>query len=210
MSDEKTSDEKISDEKSTLSRRRALKILGVGAGAAGAMSIYENPTFAQHHHAAQGAKTHAKAQSEKPRFFTPAEMATITAMTALIIPADNHSPGAKEAGVPAFIDLMVSTSPEDVRKAWRDGLASVDKFSQGKHQKNFVDAPAGDQVKVLEEISENEFDPKTDEQKFFRAIKNLTIDGYYTSEIGIHQDLKYKGNAFLKEFPGCTHPEHKA
>jgi gluconate 2-dehydrogenase gamma chain len=204
------SDEKNSNEQNTLSRRRALKILGVGAGAAGAMSIYENPTFAQHHHAAQSAKTHAKAQAAKPRFFTPAEMATITAMSALIIPTDEQSPGAKEAGVPAFIDLMVSTSPEDVRKMWREGLASVDKFSQGKNQKNFVDASAQDQVKILEEISKNEFDPKTPEQQFFRAIKSLTIDGYYTSEIGIHQDLKYQGNAFLKEFPGCTHPEHKA
>ena len=57
-------------------------------------------------------------------------------------------------------------------------------------------------------ISKNEKSPQSLEERFFRAIKNLTIDGYYTSKIGIHQELQYKGNTYLKEFKGCTHPEH--
>jgi hypothetical protein len=51
--------------------------------------------------------------------------------------------------------------------------------------------------------------PQTLEERFFKAIKNMTIDGYYTSKIGIHQELQYKGNTYLKEFKGCTHPEHQ-
>ncbi|HTF36757.1 MAG TPA: gluconate 2-dehydrogenase subunit 3 family protein, partial [Blastocatellia bacterium] len=62
---------------------------------------------------------------------------------------------------------------------------------------------------LLKEISKNERSPQTVEEKFFRTIKNATVDGYYTSEIGIHKELHYKGNAYLKEFVGCTHPEHQ-
>src|SRR5262245_42133458 len=117
----------MSDEQNTVSRRKALKILGAGFGAAGAMSVYQNPTYAQHQHMHGGATAHAKAaESTAPRFFTAAEMASIAAMSDLIIPADEHSGGAKEANVAAFIDLMVGTSPAEVRKLWREGLAAVD------------------------------------------------------------------------------------
>jgi hypothetical protein len=198
----------MSDEKKSVSRRKALKILGV-VGAAGTVSIYQNPTFAQHEHMQHGAKAHKAAESSKLRFFTPDEMATISAMSSLIIPADDHSPGAKEAGVPAFIDLIVSSSPEEVRKTWRDGLAAVDRLSQKKYKKNFRESGQDEQVKLLEDISRNELNPKEPEEHFFRTVKNLTIDGYYTSEIGIHKDLQYKGNSYAKNFVGCTHPEHK-
>jgi hypothetical protein len=200
----------MSDEKNTLSRRRALKVLGLGAGAAGTLSIYQNQAFGQHQHMQHGAKAHTEAaKATKPRYFTPQEMATITAISEHIIPADEHSGGAKDAGVPAFIDVMVSASPEEVRTNWREGLAAVDKASVGKYQKKYVEAPPKDQVELLKDLSKNEFDPKTPEERFFRTIKNMTIDGYYTSEIGIHKDLQYKGNSYTKTFVGCTHPEHK-
>ena len=200
----------MSNEKNTVSRRKALKILGMGAGAAGAMSAYKNPTFGQHQHMQRGAKAHAKAaESQKLRYFTPAEMATITAMSDLIIPADEHSPGAKAAGVPAFVDLMVSSSPAEVRESWRAGLASINRATQQKYKKVFAEVTPAEQVEYLTEISKNEFDPKTPEERFFRTVKSLTIDGYYTSEIGIHEDLKYQGNSYTKDFVGCTHPEHQ-
>jgi hypothetical protein len=65
------------------------------------------------------------------------------------------------------------------------------------------------QIELLKEISKNERSPQTIEERFFRTIKYATVDGYYTSEIGIHKELHYKGNAYLKEFTGCTHPEHQ-
>jgi hypothetical protein len=200
----------MADEKNTLTRRKALKILGAGAGATGAVAIYRNPVFAQHEHMKAGAKVHADAAEEaKPRFFTPEEMATIAAMSQLIIPADDHSPGAKEAGVPAFVDLMVSASPAEARATWRDGLAAVDRASAARYQKRFVEADERQQVELLVEISKNELAPKTLEERFFRALKQATVDGYYTSEIGIHDDLQYKGGSYAKEFVGCTHPEHQ-
>jgi hypothetical protein len=200
----------MSNEKETLSRRKALKIIGVGAGTAGALSLYQNPAFGQHEHMQHGAKAHgAAAAASAPKFFTAEEMATIAVLTDLIIPSDDHSPGAKEAGVPAFVDVMVNSSPEEVRTSWRDGLAALDAASTRKSGKRFSEAPESEQLALLREISRNEMDPKSPEERFFRAVKGLTIDGYYTSEIGIHKDLQYKGNSYAKTFAGCTHPEHK-
>jgi hypothetical protein len=201
----------MSDEKKTLSRRRALKVLGAGVGAAGTLSIYQNQAYGQHQHMQHGAKAHADAaKTAQPRFFTPAEMATLVVMSDLIIPSDEHSPGAKEAGVAAFIDVMVGASPEETRTMWREGLAAIDKASEKKYSKKYADASPENQLDLLKDISKNEFDPKTTEEKFFRAMKGMTIDGYYTSEVGIHKDLQYKGNSYTKDFVGCTHPEHKA
>jgi hypothetical protein len=128
----------------------------------------------------------------------------------LIIPTDDHSPGAIAAEVPQFIDLMISESPAETKKLWTDGLAAMDTMSQGKHNAAFNKATKDQQVAMLTEISRNETKPQTLEERFFRAIKNMTIDGYYTSKIGIHDELKYKGNTYLKEFKGCTHPEHQS
>ena len=202
----------MSDEKDNISRRRALKVIAVGVGAASTLPLYENPVLGQHDHASMGHMGHGQAGTQvkagPAKFFTAQELATITAISDLIIPTDDHSPGAKAAEVPAFIDLLVSESPEETRTLWRDGLVAVEKLSQKKFKTGFNGATAAQQTELLTEISKNERNPKTTEERFFRAIKNLTIDGYYTSSIGIHQDLQYKGNTYLKEFKGCTHPEH--
>ena len=66
------------------------------------------------------------------------------------------------------------------------------------------------QNELLIVISKNEKDPKTVEERFFKTAKNATIDGYYTSEIGIHKELKYRGNTYLKEFKGCEDSHLKA
>ena len=194
-----------------LSRRKALTIIAGGAGAAGTLPLLEKSAWAQHKHSgvnpAQTLGT-SKQKQTALHFFKAQELATIATIAELIIPADEHSPGAKDAEVTAFIDLMVSVSPKATQALWRDGLAALDRQSQQKFSKNFKDLPGAQQVELLTEISNDERDPKTLEERFFRAIKNLTIDGYYTSEIGIHQDLECKGNSYVKEFKGCTHPEH--
>ena len=208
MSDEM----KNSTEQNNVSRRRALKVIAVGVGAAGTLPVMGNNAQGQHAHGAHSghpAGTQRKAAAT-PKYFTAAEMATITAMSEIIIPTDDHSPGAIAAEVPAFIDLMVNESAAEVRAQWRAGLDAIEKMSQRKFSKGFTSAAPKQQIELMTEISKNERNPKTAEERFFRLIKNLTIDGYYTSEIGIHKELQYKGNAYLKEFPGCTHPEHKA
>ena len=194
-----------------ISRRAALKVIAVGVGSTSALQILENDVLGQHKHSdMQMDRSPAVSvpASEAARFFNPQEMETVTAISDLIIPTDEHSPGAKAAGVSGFIDLIVNESPNEVKALWREGLAAVDRMSQLQFSVAFIRAGQEQQISLLKTISRNERRPKTIEERFFVAIKSLTVDAYYTSAIGIHQDLQYKGNAILKEFVGCTHPEH--
>jgi hypothetical protein len=190
----------------TISRRTALKILGVGVGIASAPNV-----FAQHPHPHTGVEMVSPVDEQPPgklHFFTAGEMTSITLMSDLIIPADEQSPGAKDAGVPAFIDLMVNESPVETKNLWRNGLAAIDQLCNKEFGDAFGTLKSEQQVAVLKVISRNEYQPRKIEERFFVAIKGLTVDGYYTSELGIHKELRYKGNAYLKDFAGCTHPEH--
>ena len=190
------------------SRRSALKGIAVGMGAS--LPVLNSNALAQEHqHGAAAAKAPAK-KAAAPKFFSADQMALIGTISELIIPTDDNSPGAIAAEVPQFIDLMISESSPETKKQWTDGLAAVDKMSQSKSGAAFTKATKDQQIALLTEISKNEMKPATTEEKFFKSIKNMTIDGYYTSKIGIHQELKYKGNTYLKEFKGCTHPEHQS
>lgn len=199
----------MSDEKNGLSRREAIKGLAVGIGTAGSLPILHQNVLAGQDHAHHTRAGQAVAKKvEPPKFFNAGQMALIATISELIIPTDDHSPGAIAAEVPAFIDLMISESPAETKKLWTDGLDAMDRMSREKFQIEFNKATAAQQTEILTAISRNERSPQTLEERFFRAIKNMTIDGYYTSEIGIHKELQYKGNTYLKEFKGCTHPEH--
>ncbi|MCW5967287.1 MAG: gluconate 2-dehydrogenase subunit 3 family protein [Blastocatellales bacterium] len=199
----------MSDEKTGLSRREAIKGLAVGIGTAGSLPILHQNVLAGQDHARHTQAGQAAAKKvEPPKLFNTGQMALIATISELIIPTDDHSPGAIAAEVPAFIDLMISESPAETKKLWTDGLDAMDHMSREKFQVEFNKATSAQQTEILTAISRNERTPQTLEERFFRAIKNLTIDGYYTSEIGIHKELQYKGNTYLKEFKGCTHPEH--
>ncbi len=195
----------MSEEKNNINRREALKGIATGIGVGASLPILGQRALAdEHEHKHTAAKT-VQVKAGAPKFFTAAEMVALGEISELIIPTDERSGGAKAAGVPAFIDLMISESPAEQKKQWRDGLAAMDKKVGG----SFAKAAKDQQIAVLTEISKNEMKPVTLEEKFFKSVKNMTIDGYYTSKIGIHDELKYKGNTYLKEFKGCTHPEHQ-
>ncbi len=201
----------MSDEKNNVSRRDALKGSPESARAFRCSTPISSRTTmimitASH---GQAAKTAPKKAPYKAKFFNADQMALVATISDLIIPTDDHSPGAIAAEVPEFIDLMISESSAETKKTWTDGLAAMDKLSQDKNGVPFNKATKDQQIAILTEISKNEAKPQTPEERFFRTIKNMTIDGYYTSKIGIHQELKYKGNTYLKEFKGCTHPEHQ-
>lgn len=201
----------MADSNDRLTRREALKGITAGAGVIATLPVLSSTVAAQEHQHAHPAKPAAAEAKPQPlKFFTAEENRTIAEMSERIIPADDSSPGAKAARVSEYIDLVVSASPEATKQSWRDGLAAVNKMSSDKFSKAFADASPDQQVELLKAISKNERNPQTVEERFFRTVKNATIDGYYTSEIGIHQELKYKGNSYLKEFVGCTHPEHQS
>ena len=130
-------------------------------------------------------------------FFNAEEKALVDKLMEIIIPADGHSPGAHSARVPAFADLMLSTGPEEARKRWRSGLSAFRAAAEKERLENLVHRAA------LEEER-----PQSELGRFFVDLKRMTIDGYYTSSIGIHQELGYQGNVYRKEAPACDHPEH--
>lgn len=138
-----------------------------------------------------------------PIFFTKDEFATLDALTNLMIPTDDHSPGAREAGVPQYIDRTVAEAylPEE-KSSWRKGIAAVNQLSQSMFSKPFARLDEDQQVKLLKKISENEKAPKTEPEKFFTQLKETTAFAYYSSEIGIHKDIEYKGNVILEQFVG--------
>jgi hypothetical protein len=143
------------------------------------------------------------------KHFTPQQAKAIDALSEILIPSDNHSPGAKAARVFEYIDDIVSSAPESARKLWADGIAALDGMARSAHGQEFARCDTTQQTAIMEKISRNEEQPGTLEQKFFGVLKGATIDGYYTSKIGIHQELEYQGNTAMAEFPGCTHDEHK-
>ncbi len=201
--------------KDSLSRRSALKVLAGTAGAVAAFPILKNRALGAvahpHAHPARAAAGAAAASTPfKPQFFTDVENKMVTTLSELIIPEDEKSPGAKAARVNEFIDLMVNESDKEEQELWREGLRRLDQNSQDQFSKKFLESSTEQQVSLLEQISRNEGNPHSLEDSFFERIKRRTIEGYYTSEIGIHQELEYKGNTVLLEFEGCTHPEHGA
>jgi len=141
------------------------------------------------------------------RFFTPAQHALVDELTETIIPADSHSGGAKAAKVADYIDQFLRESFDDAEKAlWREGLRLVDVMSFHYNGKSFVEASPEDRIAVLTVLSEHTQMTDLPEVRFFIELKRLTIRAYYTSKIGIHNELEYKGNRILQEFVGCDDP----
>ena len=192
-----------------IDRRTALKVIAVGISSAGALPLLEEASLGQSHSGMSKPQATQEAQPRSARFFSEAELTTIAILSDLIIPADEHSPGARDAGVPDFIAQMISESSTEVQSLWRDGVKAINDLSQASFATDFNNAAADKQISLLRTISKNEYRPRTIAERFFIAVKSMTVDGYYTSEVGIHKDLRYKGNAYLTEFEGCTHPEHR-
>lgn len=139
------------------------------------------------------------------KFLTAAELALLDELTELIIPTDDHSPGARAAGVAAYIDFRLSDSKDrDWQAKWRTGLRAVNGVSRDLNGgKAFMDATPDQRVAVLTKMAAGEENPKTPEEQFFNELKRWTVTGYYTSSIGIHKDQEYKGNVpQLGEFAG--------
>jgi Gluconate 2-dehydrogenase subunit 3 len=144
------------------------------------------------------------------RFFTPAQHTLVEELSETIIPADAHSGGARAAKVADFIEQRLRQSVDDNQKStWREGLRLIDLMSQHYNGKSFVDSTANERIAVLTILSDNDHMTDVPEVRFFRELKRLTTEGYYTSKIGIHDELEYKGNRILMEYVGCDDPTPK-
>jgi hypothetical protein len=136
-------------------------------------------------------------------YLSSEELAMVDELSELIIPTDPHSPGARAAGVAAFIDRSLAEAFEDaVRTTWRDGLRRIDQLSLKSHGTPFMSASPEQRVAVLAGVARNELKPVTPEEEFFVELKARVSWAFYTSEIGLRQELEYKGNTFQATFAG--------
>lgn len=143
------------------------------------------------------------AEPGAPLYFTKDEFAMLDALTDLIIPTDEHSPGAHDAGVAAYIDRTTAEAflAKD-KESWRNGLAAVNELSQSTYQTDFLRAGKQQQTDLLRKLAAKEKHPETGAEKFFTQLKETTAFAYYSSSIGIHQETNYKGNVLLEQFVG--------
>lgn len=137
-------------------------------------------------------------------FFTPAEHALVDELSETILPADERSGGGKAAKVVDYIDWVLRTSVDGGERAlWREGLHLVDVMARHYNGKSFVESSPEQRVAVLKVLSDNDQMTDLPEVRLFVELKRLTVEGYYTSKIGIHDELQYKGNRINQEFYGC-------
>ena len=184
-------------------RRELFRLLGAGA----ALPVVSPELLAMLQQAQPGA-------GYALRTLDAHQNATVVAMIDLTIPATD-TPGAKAARVNEFIDLILTEwATEEERKHFLDGLADIDKQSNNLFGKNFVEASSAQREAQLRSIDDVEMAnhqekakhgntvPETDAQmkgRFWIVFKNITLHGYYTSEIGFTQELK------LQVIPGAQH-----
>jgi hypothetical protein len=138
-----------------------------------------------------------------PGFFTPEEFAMVDELSELIIPTDDHSPGARAARVAAYIDSQLAIAWEEKEKSdWREGLRVIEQLSREIHGKPFMQSSDDQRFATMTRMAQNEGKPQTPAEIFFAKVKFRVVQAYYTSEIGIKQDMDYKGNSYLTEFVG--------
>jgi gluconate 2-dehydrogenase gamma chain len=190
-------------------RRDTLKIIGA-IGSTCAFPFAANTLYGQQeHHHAHAAQSHATRGPYHPKFFTAPEYETVSRLADLIIPPTDTA-GAAAAGAPEYIDYVVDNNSEH-QKVVREGLAWLDGLAKEHSATRFVELTEQQQIDLLTPVSNavDRGELKTAGAQFFRMIKSMTADGYYTSQIGLVQELGYKGNTALPSFPACDHPEHQ-
>ena len=167
-----------------IDRRTALGLLGAGV-------LAGNLASAQH----QAHALKADAKAYKLQFFTTKENALLDRVAEMILPADDRSPGAHEAKVSLYIDLVVANSPESTKRQWKERL--------GAFAGEFGKLTEPEQAALLDRLAAAENNPGSPAEHFFADMKRATLFGYYTSQVGLVKELGYMGNAVQSGFPGC-------
>lgn len=188
-----------------ISRRDLLRNLTVGVAAGSVLQMIPAEAAAIAHQMVRKEKAASLAGKYAPRFFTVHQFGTLTTLCDTIIPKDERSGGAVEAGAPEFIDLLTSENP-DYQLDFGGGLMWLDSFCADRYTTTFLECTQAQKREVLDLIAYRK-NAKADvslEQgiAFFARLRAMTCDGFYTSKIGI-ADLEYIGNTALAEFPGC-------
>jgi len=184
-------------------RRTILRSLAAAPVAAG--FAWTDAEAQQAHASAHAAQQTAKrtAAPFRPKFFTRHEYATVNVLVDLIIPKDERSGSATDAGVPQFMDFMMADQPAR-QTAMRGGLAWLDRECGSRFEKTFLACTPAERAQVLDDISwPHKSEPESSHGvAFFNSFRDLTASGFFTSKMGI-EDLKYIGNKPVLEWTGC-------
>jgi hypothetical protein len=155
---------------------------------------------AQHVHQAAAEEKQAAGGLYKPKCFNAHEFKTLQRLSDLIVPADEISKGALEAGAPEFIDLLASANDE-LAALYTGGIAWLDREMQRRHSARFVDAKPEQQTSMLDLIAyrKNDSPELGPGIRFFDWVRKMTVDAFYTSKAGV-SDIGYKGNIGMTKF----------
>lgn len=184
-------------------RRTLLKLMS-SAPVAAAFTLTDAEAE-QAHQMAQAARRTARQTrtAYTPKFFTQHEYATVRVLVDLIIPKDERSGSATDAGVPEFMDFTMVDQPAR-QTAMRGGLAWLDAEANRRFDTTFLASGDAERRQILDDISGLGEPPAgmTHGAAFFRSFRDLTASGFWTSKMGI-EDLGYIGNTFVAEWTGC-------
>jgi hypothetical protein len=188
-----------------ISRRDVLRTLALGAAGGGVLQVIPLEAAELAHQMVHKEKQGAPAGKYTPKYFTAKQYEMISSLCDTIIPKDEKSGGALEAGAPEFIDLLTSEN-EDYQLALGGGLMWLDTHCVDEYGKAFMECTPEQRKELLDLIAfrkNAKKDPGLSQGvAFFAFLRKMTCDGYYTSKIGI-ADLQYIGNVTRSEWPGC-------
>ncbi len=187
----------------TISRRRALELFTSVPAAVAIVFTSSESEAAQAQ--AQTARRQAAERGTpfQPKFFTRREYATVTVLADLIIPRDERSGSASDAGVPEFMDFMMIDEPAR-QTAMRGGLAFMDHLCETRFDKPFIECADAERRQVLDDLAyPGKAAPALAHgAAFFCSFRDLTASGFWTSKMGI-EDLQYLGNKAIADWKGC-------
>jgi Gluconate 2-dehydrogenase subunit 3 len=188
-----------------ISRRDVLKNLAIGAAGGSVMQVIPVEAAALAHQMVHKEKAATPGGNYTPKYFSAHEYATLLILCDTIIPKDEKSGGAVEAGAPEFIDLLTSEN-KDYQLEFGGGLMWLDNFCLDRFEKTFLEATPDQRKEVLDLIAYRKnalADPSLSQGvASFSRLRDMTCDGFYSSKIGI-ADLEYIGNTALAVWPGC-------
>jgi hypothetical protein len=195
-----------------VNRREVLRRMVVGGVGAALAPWVANLAEAAEHHAVHHAALSAASPADwAPKALNARQNDLVTELSELIIPATD-TPGARAALVNRFIDAVLDDADPRDRTQFLRGLEWVDERSRELFGADFLTCTRDQQTALLTIVSSDKNRSLADQigVEFFQSIKSMTITGYYTSEVGMKQELGDDGQLFFAEFKGCAHPEHGA
>lgn len=140
---------------------------------------------------------------QAPEFFTEQEYETVKLLSDMIIPADERSGSATEAGVPAFMDFMMRDRPH-MQTPMRGGLAWLNYQCLERFGQRFTACSTPEREQMLDLVAyPDEADSELSQGvAFFNSFRDLTASGFWSSKIGM-EDLEYMGNTYVQSWEGC-------